>query len=111
MTTTRRLKGECGVRRVKVNGRWCWQARVAVAGARRNRLCDTFEAARQAKAELLAELQQQAGQAEAEASSLAMLASSSSSTRLTCAPAARARRRRQRRPHAGGDRGSAARAA
>jgi integrase len=37
---------------VKVNGRWCWQARVAHGGARRSRLSETFEAARQAKGEL-----------------------------------------------------------
>lgn len=66
-------RGERGIRQVKVNGRWCWQARVARAGARRNRLCETFEAARQAKSELLAELQQAASQAEAEAAAPATL--------------------------------------
>jgi integrase len=49
-------KGEPGIRHVKVNGRWCWQARVAHGGRRKSRLCETFEAARQAKHELIDEL-------------------------------------------------------
>jgi integrase len=57
-------RGDTGIREVKVNGRRVWQARVAVRGLRKSRLCATFAAARTAKAELVKELQQRAAQAD-----------------------------------------------
>jgi integrase len=57
-------RGDTGIREVKVNGRKVWQARVAVHGLRKSRLCASFAAARTAKAELVKELQQQAARAD-----------------------------------------------
>lgn len=65
--TKRPLRGERGIRQVRINGRLVWQVRVACQGQRRSRLCETFDQARQAKGELLAELEQAADQAEQEA--------------------------------------------
>jgi hypothetical protein len=59
-------RGERGIRHIRVNGRRVWQARVAWQGQRRSRLCESYEAARQAKVDLLAELQGEAAKAEAE---------------------------------------------
>lgn len=61
-----RKKGERGIREIKVNGRRVWQARVAYKGERKSRLCATWEDARNAKADLLHDLQAAAGQAEQE---------------------------------------------
>lgn len=43
------------VRRIKLRGRWRWQARVAYDRQRRSRVCDSREEARQAEAALLRE--------------------------------------------------------
>src|SRR5262249_50572872 len=45
------------VRRIRVNGRWVWQARVAFKGHRTSAICSTREGARQAEARLLQRLQ------------------------------------------------------
>lgn len=52
------------LRRVKVNGRKVWQARVAYKGLRKSAIRPSKEEARDAEAELLRELKEQAGQAE-----------------------------------------------
>src|SRR5262245_45523458 len=66
-------RGDRGIRHIKVNGRRVWQARVAWQGERRSRLCDSYEAARQAKVDMLADMQQEAAKAEAEAQQPATL--------------------------------------
>lgn len=53
------------IRRIKVNGRWAYQARVACQGARRSRLCASREDARTAEAEILQGLKGAAAQADA----------------------------------------------
>jgi integrase len=52
------------IRRIKVHGRKVWQARVALRGGRRSRLCESKDQARQVEAELLQELQTHFVQAE-----------------------------------------------
>jgi len=59
-------KGDRGVRNIRVHGRRVWQARVAWQGQRRSRLCESYEAARQAKVDMLADLQREAAKTEAE---------------------------------------------
>jgi integrase len=54
------------VRKIRAGGRWRWQARVAFQGARTSRLCGSKQEAKDAEAELLGQLKQRAGQAEAE---------------------------------------------
>jgi integrase len=44
-------RGERGIRNIRVNGRRVWQARVAWQGQRRSRLCESYDAARQARVE------------------------------------------------------------
>ena len=44
------------VRRIKIRGKWYWQARPSYKGLRRARLCDTKEEAKRAKAAILTEL-------------------------------------------------------
>src|SRR3990167_6088580 len=61
------------IRRIKVNGRKVWQARVAYHGVRKSTIRDTKGAARDAEAELLGELKTQAGQVEATAEAPATL--------------------------------------
>src|SRR5262245_38658888 len=64
------------IRRVLVNGRRVWQARVAYRGARKSRLCDSRDEARQAEAELLRTLKAAAeatAQAEAQPATLRQL--------------------------------------
>jgi hypothetical protein len=51
------------IRRVKVNGRKVWQARVAYKGLRKSTLRETKEEAREAEAALVQELKAQAGRA------------------------------------------------
>jgi hypothetical protein len=55
------------LRRIKVNGRKVWQARVAFKGQRRSTIRESREEARQAEAALLGELKAKAGEAELEA--------------------------------------------
>ena len=62
------------IRRVTVNGRKCYQARVAVQGARKSKLCASKDEARQAEADLLTELQAAQTQAAQEAHAPATLA-------------------------------------
>jgi len=52
------------LRRIKVNGRRVWQARVAYKGARKSTIRDSWEAARQAENELLSELKAKAAREE-----------------------------------------------
>jgi len=52
------------LRRVKVNGRKVWQARVAFKGLRKSTIRESKEAAREAEAQLLQEVKAKAGQAE-----------------------------------------------
>jgi integrase len=52
------------IRAIKVNGRKVWQARVAFKGLRKSTIRPTKDAARQAEADLLRALREQAGQAE-----------------------------------------------
>lgn len=54
------------IRQIKSGGRRRWQARVAFQGARKSRLCASREEARQAEADLLRELKEQAAKAEGE---------------------------------------------
>ena len=61
------------IKRIKVNCRKVWQARVAYHGLRKSTIRHTKEAARDAEAELLGELKARAGQAEAEAAAPATL--------------------------------------
>jgi integrase len=51
------------VRKIKVNGRWVWQARVAYKGLRKSTIRETKDTARTAEAELLQELKAKVGQA------------------------------------------------
>ena len=51
-------------RRMKVNGRKVWQARVAYRGLRKSTIRATKEEARDAEAALLQDLKARAGQAE-----------------------------------------------
>jgi integrase len=51
------------IRAIKVNGRKVWQARVAFKGLRKSSIRPTKEEARQAEADLLADLRKQAGEA------------------------------------------------
>ncbi len=48
------------VRRIKVHGKWRWQARVSYGGRRASRLCDTQEEAKRVKAELRLQLMEEA---------------------------------------------------
>jgi integrase len=53
------------IKHVKVNGRWCWQARVQVRGRRRSQLCATRDAAKSAAADLLKALETEHAEAQA----------------------------------------------
>ncbi len=48
------------VRRIKVNGKWRWQARVFYKGRRRSQLCKTKEEAKRVKGELRTQLMEEA---------------------------------------------------
>ena len=52
------------IRRIKVHSRKVWQARVALRGLRRSRLCESKDQARQAESDLLQELKAEIAQAE-----------------------------------------------
>ncbi len=80
------------VRRVRVNGRNVWQARVAYRGLRRSTIRESKQEARNAEAALLSELQRRAEQGREEAVKQATLRSYLSSTPATCRRAGRARR-------------------
>ncbi len=54
------------IRRIKVHGRWRWQARVALRGERTSRLCETKQNAKEVEAELLQRLKAEAAKAEDE---------------------------------------------
>ncbi len=62
------------VRRIKVNGRWRWQARIAVGERRLSRLCDSEDEAKAAKAELRLQLNQEAEHETEESAAPATLA-------------------------------------
>lgn len=61
------------IRRIKVNGRKVWQARVAYRGHRKSAIRDSKPAARDAEADLLKALQAELAQAEAEGAAPATL--------------------------------------
>ena len=52
------------VKKIKVNGRWVWQARVAYRGLRKAAFRNSKEEAREAEASLVQELKSRAGEAE-----------------------------------------------
>ena len=74
------------VKKIKVNGRRVWQARVAYRGLRKSTIRQTKDKARSAEAELLQELKAKVGQAEQQAEAPATM------RRLSSCRAAKARR-------------------
>ncbi len=61
------------VKKIKVNGRWVWQARVAYKGLRKSTIRETKDDARTAEAGLLQELKAKVGQAAEQAEAPATL--------------------------------------
>src|SRR6266508_1413164 len=68
-----RRRGHMAVKKIKVNGRWVWQARVAYKGLRKSTIRETKDDARTAEAGLLQELKAKVGQAAEQAEAPATL--------------------------------------